>query len=377
MPRVARDSAIPDPYAPPAPLRSTMATALAALDPPAPALLGPVAPGTITLVRGQRGVGKSWLVLAMAQAIAGGSALLGWPARQAPVLHIDAAMSRAQLGDRLRRLGAAPDLQIACDLRLDLTGEQDQASVIDSLPEGGILVLDGLALLTRPGREAWECFLAWLRDLRRSGHAVVLVEPAARPVLAALADTVVTLKPGADRDLSFAVEIASRQPMTAADRAFAVRVDFGDGTATWSRSTQVPPELAAVVDAARGGGTVRDIAGRLGLATATAWRRLEKAKALGLIPRETDGTDPEGERPYAVPETGGTGQRDLTGVSTAVLKRTLARRAEMPMQDGRRAGPAILSGYDDAALVAECARRLKPPQAARLMARFAPAMAAE
>lgn len=374
-----------DPAAPP--LAPSIASSLAALSPPAPEILGPLAPGAITLIRGPRAVGKSWLALAMAHAMANGGALLGWQARPAPVLYVEAAMSGALLGARLRALGAAAELRVIRDERLDLTGEEDQARLLDALPEDGVLVLDGLALLTRPGREAWQRFIGWLRMLRRAGHAVVLVEPTARPVIAALADTVITLKPRpSDQDLGFAVEIASRRRLPPADRSFAVDLALASDGARWTRPSAIPPDLRAVVDAARGGRTVREIAAILGLPTATAWRRLEKARALGLLDdhKAEGGGTPDAvatavECPpeHAAHETSGTGRADLAAVSTAVLKRTLARRAAAAPRAGQgRPGPAILAGYDDAALAAECARRLKPPHAARLMARYAPALAA-
>jgi uncharacterized membrane protein len=372
------DDGFDDAYAPLPPVRPAAAAALSALRPPEAALLGPIVSGAIALIRGPRGVGKSWLALAMAQAIAGGEGLLGWTARAAPVLYVEAAMSGALLGARLRAVGAPADLHIVCDEHLDLGETDDQARVMEALPEGGVLVLDGLSLLVRSGMAAWDSFTTWLRMLRRSGHAVLLVEPTSRPVLAALADTLITLKPApGEGDVSFAVEIASRQKLSASDRAFAVDLDLADGGATWTRAALVPAELRAVIEASRRGGTVRDIAARLGLPTSTAWRRLDKAKALGLIePGETGGTaervDPAPMSAPAVAftdrrkadETSGTARTDLAAVSTSVLKRTLARRAALQGRaHAHRPGAAILAGYDDAALAAECARRLKPAQA--------------
>lgn len=354
---------------------------MAALDPAGPALLGPLAPGSIALIRGPRGVGKSWLGLAMARAIAGGGTFLGWTTRAAPVLYVEAAMSGALLGARLRALGDAPGLHIVCDEALDLADLDDQARLMDVLPDDGVLVLDGLSLLVRAGREGWDSFMRWLRMLRRSGHAVVLVDTALRPPIVALADTLLTLKPrSSDADLSFTLAIASRLPLAAADRMVAVALAVTDGKAAWSRTASVPPELRAVVEAARDGGTMREIAARLGLPLATAWRRVDRAKALGLIERdETDGTPQHAPaRKTAADgranermagETGGTARTDLAAVSTAVLKRTLARREALQGRaQAHRPGPAILAGYDDAELAAECARRMKLAQACVPMA---------
>jgi hypothetical protein len=357
---------------------------LVALRPFDPALLGPVAPGSIALLRGPRGVGKSWLALAMAHAIAGTGALLGWQARHVPVLYVEAAMSGAMLGARLRALGPAADLHIVCDERLDLSEADDQARIMETLPEGALLVLDGLSLLVRSGRAGWDSFSKWLRMLRRSGHAVLLVEPTARPMIVALVDTLITLKPmPGEGGVCFAVEIASRQMLAASDRAFAVALAL-EGRAVWKRAALIPPELRDVIAATRGGSTVREIAAQLGLPVSTAWRRLERAKALGLIDAaETHGTALDDASAAATGvarqeskrrEAHGTsGTRpDLTTVATSVLKRTVARRAALQGRvHAHRPGAAILADYDDAELAAECIRRLNPGMP------YAPAIAAE
>jgi transposase-like protein len=217
-------------------------------------------------------------------------------------------MTEAALGMRLRALGSAPPgLALIGDRLLDLGTTTNQARFINELPEGGVLVLDGLSLLVPPSRGGamrWRGVCAWLRMLRQDGAAVVLVDPAPRPQVEALADTLVTLRPVRDAErVAFAAEIVSRHAVDAADRAFTVRLDLADGAARWTRAAAADPVLEEIATAAREGGTVRDIAARLGLATATAWRRLNRAKALGLVADDKSGETGETAKQAAAAET--------------------------------------------------------------------------
>jgi transposase-like protein len=243
------------------------------------------------------------------------------------------------------------------DKPLDLGTVGDQARFIGDLPEGGMLVLDGLALLVPQGRgnaERWRGFCEWLRMLRQDGQAVVLVDHMSRPQVEALADTLITLKPVRDGErVAFTAEIVSRHALHAADRAVTARLDLADGTARWMRETAVAadPALQEVADAARKGGTVRDIADRLGLATATAWRRLNRARALGLIadgkPGETGETSEtaagaatpppqeavpaaHGDKPRETSETAKQRAAEPAGLPIAIPRRSFNSREKLP-----------------------------------------------
>jgi transcriptional regulator with XRE-family HTH domain len=71
--------------------------------PPREPVLGPMlVRGSVTLLRGPAGIGKSWLALSLAHAAAGGVPVLGWSApRAARVLYVDAQMPLTLLQARL------------------------------------------------------------------------------------------------------------------------------------------------------------------------------------------------------------------------------------------------------------------------------------
>jgi transposase len=87
---------------------------LLALDlPPREPVIGPLTRGSVTLLRGKPGLGKSWLALSLATAAAAGGSACGWAApRPARVLHVDAQMPLALLQARLAAIagfeGMAP-----------------------------------------------------------------------------------------------------------------------------------------------------------------------------------------------------------------------------------------------------------------------------
>jgi putative DNA primase/helicase len=147
---------------------------------------------SLTLLYGARGVGKTFLSLSIALAVASGGSVLRWRAeRPARVLHVDGEMPRTSLVERLAALAAGAGLVPTGDnLRL-LAAEGDAGSQIDLGTEGGrtriaeacagvdLLILDSLPTLLRSrnadsGR-SWLAVEDWLLGLRRQGLAVLVV----------------------------------------------------------------------------------------------------------------------------------------------------------------------------------------------------------
>src|SRR5712671_6357378 len=83
-------------------------------------LLDPIlASDSLALLYGPRGLGKTFVALGIAWAVAGGGSFLGWRAeRPRKVLYIDGEMAATDLQARLRMLGSAPpDLEfLSADL---------------------------------------------------------------------------------------------------------------------------------------------------------------------------------------------------------------------------------------------------------------------
>src|SRR5438445_118737 len=73
-------------------------------------ILDPIlASDSLALLYGPRGLGKTFVALGIAWAVAGGGSFLGWTAdRPRQVLYIDGEMAATDLQARLRMLGSAP-----------------------------------------------------------------------------------------------------------------------------------------------------------------------------------------------------------------------------------------------------------------------------
>jgi hypothetical protein len=143
-----------------------------------------------------RGTGKTWLALAMAQALSTGGKLGDWKA-PAPVkvLYVDGEMPADLMHDRCEGLEASNDnlLFLNHEILFERTGRV--LNIADTEAQGAItaccvntgvkvMILDNLSTLASGMKEneadSWELVNPWLLDLRRRKVAVVIVHHAGR-----------------------------------------------------------------------------------------------------------------------------------------------------------------------------------------------------
>src|SRR3569833_2294478 len=157
--------------------------------PPRSDLLAPwLASDSRSLVYGPPGIGKSFLALGIAWAVASGTSFLGWKApRPRRVLYVDGEMGAAEISDRVALFGPQPDrLSNVPHVRpggerLDLGTEDGIVRLMAGWKDPQLLVLDTLSARTPSAlsdrdperRDELHCFLLHLKQSRR---AVLMID---------------------------------------------------------------------------------------------------------------------------------------------------------------------------------------------------------
>ena len=269
----------------------------------APILSPVLARGSITLVSGPRGTGKSWLALSMAHVAASGGALLGWTA-PAPcrVVYLDVCGSQALLRERLAAItGGSPSPNLAVvpgDAQahgLPDPGSETGIAALDALAtDADLVVLDGVTALVRGGRgiaARWQALALWLRGLRRRGLSVLLVDRGEPRPLLGLADTVLSLARPLDflpdEGARFQVHTSAARGLTGLQvRRFEARLSTRDGTAAWVKIDALDEEAILAWRLHQQGFSTREIARRFKISNATGWRLVERGKAINPALRD-------------------------------------------------------------------------------------------
>ena len=184
-----------EPEPAPEPLRLlSLPKLLSMIIPPQPQLLAPILRerGTM-MVHAKRGVGKTYLALGIAYAVACGGRYLRWEAPAArKVLYIDGEMPLVVLQERLAGIVAGTDKEapennfqiLAADFFAEglpnLAFEAGQAAIEPFLEGVGLLVLDNLSTLASTVRDndadSWSPMQRWILNLKRRGVSVLLIQ---------------------------------------------------------------------------------------------------------------------------------------------------------------------------------------------------------
>lgn len=159
--------------------------------PPRQMLLEPLmTTKTLALLYGPRGLGKTFVAMGIAWAVASGGSFLGWrAARPARVVYLDGEMAATEMRERLGLFGPVPDrlefmlADLDTSARIpDLGSGEGQAALLGML--GGLpdlLVIDNLASLTgirTKDPDPWRQLQRFVLMLRRVETAVLLVHHA-------------------------------------------------------------------------------------------------------------------------------------------------------------------------------------------------------
>lgn len=275
--------------------------------PPREMILAPIlAERSLTMIHAWRGVGKTWVTLAMALAVAGASTCFRWNApRPRRVLLIDGEMPAVALQERLAQLikGAQPPLStdasgnlqiIAADRQgnglPDLASLKGQQAVAPAVEIADVIILDNLSTLFGIRENEADDFAAvnaYLISIRRAGKSVIIIHHQGKggqqrgssrkeDVL----DLVLALKRPDDFDpeegCRFVVEVEkARGLMGDTLKSFEARLTITDDGARWTITDPVDPVLEEVQSLMAEGKTQREIQ--------KALEDMGMKKSLGLV----------------------------------------------------------------------------------------------
>ena len=270
--------------------------------PPRDLILSPWLPTQgLALCYAERGVGKTWIAMNVAYAIASGGSFLRWHAPgPRTVAYIDGEMAASDLQKRFAGIveespAEAPEgglRFIAADLQPDglpdLSDPAGQAFYDKAIRDTGLIIVDNLSTVCRSLREneadSWGPVQAWCLRQRAAGRSVLLIHHAGKSggqrgtsrkedVL----DSVISLRRPPDYDAAqgarFEIHFTKSRGFYGDDAAaFEARLSEGK----WSTAEIARDDDEATLRALQAQGmTVRDIAAETGLSKSAVARRLQ------------------------------------------------------------------------------------------------------
>lgn len=153
---------------------------------------------SLSMIYAWRGIGKSWLALSVAYAVASGSDLLGWQAlRKRRVLFVDGELPARVLQARLAQIVKSFDSEPDTDGFQVLTPDLQPNGIMPNLSDhagqealdlyagnADLIVIDNLSTLARSGKEnegeSWLPVQEWALRHRAQGRAVLFIHHAGK-----------------------------------------------------------------------------------------------------------------------------------------------------------------------------------------------------
>lgn len=266
---------------------------------------------SLSMLYAWRGIGKSWLALFIAYAIACGGEILGWKASvKRRVLFIDGELPAATLQQRLALIVNSFDSEpekngfkiITPDLQPDgivpnLSDPLGREAINKYAQDVDLIIVDNLSTLARGGKEnegeSWLPIQEWALQHRSQGRSILFVHHSGKggqqrgtsrkeDVL----DTVISLRRPADYDASegakFELHFEKCRNLTG-DDALPLEVELcsDDNKITWKYKPASDAILDRIQALAEDGATRQEIAIETGLSRFQLGRLITKANESG------------------------------------------------------------------------------------------------
>ena len=282
--------------------------------PPREMVLGPILPTQgLSMLYAPRGIGKTFVSLGIAYAVASGGQFLRWQAPKARrVLFVDGEMPAVVLQERISgmllnntaQLTDADYLKIITpDLQEtgspDLSTREGQAALEEHLDDVELIVLDNLSTLCRTGAEnegeSWLPIQEWLLSLRRRGMSVLMIHHSGKGGQQRgtsrredILDTVISLKRPRDYEpeqgARFEVHYEKARTFHGADaEAFEAHLSTTWGQLAWTVKSLGDVLTEQIVQLKKEGLSDREIAAELGISKSNVNRRLKAAQQQGVF----------------------------------------------------------------------------------------------
>ena len=281
------------------------------IEKPAPILEPVISRGSIGMIYGARGLGKSLLCQSMSFCLASGTSFLGFSVPE-PVetVYADGEMLDWERQKRFRRIegddvdeGAGDRLHIIrpnfdAGVLPDLETAEGQRLLEELLPQGtALLIVDNLSAWCRSGREdaeSWRKVQEWAMRMRAKEYAVLFVHHSNKrggqrgtSMREDVLDYVIALRPASNRDAkgtSFEMHFEKLRHISK-DKVKPMLLRYRtpkDKPARWDVSPITPDEKMAEVSALQEQGLTNvEIAKRLGVSRATIQRYVKDLKNMG------------------------------------------------------------------------------------------------